>query len=121
MSDDIDPIVDNWYAHLDKGQRFTVVAVNEDEGLVEIQHYDGTLEEIDLDLWYGLEIEPSDEPENWSGSVDIGEVDDLGTEVTDTTSDDWQAPLQEVQEDALLTEDEWGDGRPEEEPLEGDV
>ena len=116
MTNEVDPIVDNWYQHLDKGQRFYVVAINEDEGLVEIQYFDSTLEEIELDAWPALDIEPAEEPENWSGSLDIAEIDDLGTDVTDTTAADWDAPLQEVRADAVITEDDWGDGRPEEEP-----
>ena len=121
MANEIDPIVDNWYQHLDKGQRFYVVAVNDDEGLVEFQYFDGTVEEIDLDAWYLLDIEIAEEPENWSGSQDIAEIDDLGTEVTDTTTQDWDAPLQELKTEALKTEDDWGDGRPKEEPSEGEI
>ena len=33
MSTEVDPIVGNWYQHLDKGQRFLVVAFDEKEGL----------------------------------------------------------------------------------------
>ncbi|MGD2073675.1 MAG: hypothetical protein PVI91_07855 [Gammaproteobacteria bacterium] len=95
MPTEADPIVGRWYQHLDKGQEFCVVAVNEDDGLVEIQHFDGDLEEIDSDIWYQLDLEPIEEPENWAGPIDFGEIDDLGTEVTDTTGEDWKAPLQE--------------------------
>jgi hypothetical protein len=34
----------------------------------------------------------SDEPENWTGALDIEELDDPGTEVTDTSPDDWAEP-----------------------------
>lgn len=95
MTTEIDPIVDNWYYHLDKGQRFYVVAVDEDSGIVEIQYFDGDVEEISLDDWYDMDIELGDEPENWSGAMDIGEIDDLGTEITDTGPGDWAEPLQE--------------------------
>ena len=52
------PIVGNWYRHLDKGQKFEVVAIDEDARIVETQHFDGDIEEIDLDDWYELDIEP---------------------------------------------------------------
>jgi hypothetical protein len=45
----IDPIVGDWYRS--HGQVFEVIAVDELEGVVEVQHSDGTLEEIDLDDW----------------------------------------------------------------------
>ncbi|OGT20545.1 MAG: hypothetical protein A2V90_02355 [Gammaproteobacteria bacterium RBG_16_57_12] len=96
MPTEIDPIVDNWYYHEDKGQRFYVVAVDEDNGIVEIQHFDGNVEEIDLKDWYEMDIALSEEPENWSGAADVGEVDDYGTEITDTTPSDWDDPLQEL-------------------------
>lgn len=97
MKNQADPIVDNWYQHLDKGQAFQVVAVDEDAGTVELQHFDGDVEEIDLDAWYQLPVEIIEEPENWSGPFDVGEMDDLtGTEVTDTAVADWTEPLEEI-------------------------
>ncbi len=95
MPAEIDPIVDNWYYHQDKGQRFYVVAVDEEGGVVEIQHFDGDVEEIDLKEWYEMDIAVGEAPENWSGAVDIGEVDDFGTEVTDTRPSDWSEPLRQ--------------------------
>jgi hypothetical protein len=45
----IEPIVGDWYRS--HGQLFEVVAVDEDDDIIEIQHADGDLEEIDLDDW----------------------------------------------------------------------
>lgn len=116
MTADLDPIVDNWYRHLDKGQEFCVVAVDETEGIVEIQHFDGDLEEIEMDAWYELELETAEEPENWAGALDVAEADDLGEEVTDTSAADWRAPQEELRHpvgnEPLIEEepvDEWGE------------
>jgi len=98
MSNEIDPVEDNWYYHLDKGQCFRVVAIDEDNGL-EVQHFDGDLEEISFDEWQQLDIELSEEPENWSGALDVGSLEDLGSSVTDTTRDDWIAPLREIRQE----------------------
>jgi len=84
MITEADPVIRNWYQHLDKGQRFRVVAVDNDAGLIEIQHFDGDLEEIELAVWRQMDLEPIEAPENWAGALDISEKDDLGTEVTDT-------------------------------------
>ena len=128
MSTEADPILGNWYQHLDKGQKFSVVALNEDQGLIEIQHFDGDLEEIELDSWYEMDLEPIEEPENWSGPIDVGEIDDLGTEVTDTSRDDWNAPLRELrpggspdEESEEIASDEWGEPRAREEPWAGEA
>lgn len=45
----IDPIVGDWYRS--HGQFFEVIAVDEHERVVEVQHADGNLEEIELDDW----------------------------------------------------------------------
>jgi hypothetical protein len=96
MANELDPIVDQWYFHRDKGQRFFVTAVEEDEQTVEVQHFDGDLEEYSFEQWHDMDIELSDEPENWTGALDIADRDDRGTEVTDTAEEDWSEPLEEV-------------------------
>lgn len=96
MPTDIEPIVDNWYQHLDKGQLFRVVAIDGEAGVVEIQHFDGDLEEIPLEDWRLLDLELAEQPENWSGPLDVGSEEDLDENITDTTRDDWTAPLAEV-------------------------
>jgi hypothetical protein len=45
----IDPIVGDWY--LSYGKLFEVVAIDDDERILEVQHADGDLEEIDMDDW----------------------------------------------------------------------
>ena len=92
MPNQLDPIIDQWYAHLDKGQRFFVVAIDEDEKTVDIQQFDGDLQELSMSEWRDLKIELSEEPENWTGALDIAEEDDLGTGVTDTRPEDWTEP-----------------------------
>ncbi len=118
MVTEIYPIVSNWYQQQDKGQRFLVVAFDEDTGLIEVQYFDGSIEEFDLDLWYEMELESIAEPENWAGAVDVGDIDDLSTSVTDTDSDDWNSPLEDFRGTEMMragqtgdaVEDEWGDG-----------
>jgi hypothetical protein len=75
MSNEFDPLIDQWYAHLDKGQRFFVTAINDAAKTVEIQNFDGDIDELTFDEWHELNIELSVEPENWSGALDISEQD----------------------------------------------
>ena len=97
MTIESDPIIGNWYYHLGKGQRFRVVAMDEESQTVEVQYFDGTLDEHELEIWYQLDIEPCEAPENWSGPQDIDNLDDLGTEITDTSRSDWDEPLNEFE------------------------
>jgi hypothetical protein len=68
------PEVGSWFRGGD-GKRFEVVAVDEKDQTVEIQHFDGTVEEVDVDVWRELGAQPIDAPEDWSGSMDVDESD----------------------------------------------
>ena len=76
------PGIGDWY-RLSGGELFEVVAINEDDATIDIQHFDGTVEEMDREDWEaqwddGL-IEPAEPPEDWSGSVDVDGDDELPT------------------------------------------
>ena len=68
------PEVGRWY-RTGSGTRFEVVAIDEDDGTVEVQYFDGTVEELDLEDWGAQsangEIEEAEAPEDWTGSVDV--------------------------------------------------
>lgn len=63
-----------WYRRLN-GNLFEVVAVDEDGHTVELQHFDGTIEGLELDNWQEIDIEPAQAPEDWSGSMDVNTED----------------------------------------------
>ena len=125
MANELAPLVNQWYAHRDKGQRFYVTAVN-DDGTIEVQHFDSDIEEFNLEEWRALDIELGEAPENWTGALDVAERDDLGTEITDTNRDDWTNPLQEFRTEGQeklspsspSSSDDYGEGYMEEDPLE---
>ena len=75
------PSIGEWYC-LNRGDSFEIVAVDEDDGTVEIQHFDGTIEEMDLEDWDAHwsdgALEAAEAPEDWSGSVDIERSDTEG-------------------------------------------
>ena len=108
MPAELKPVVTQWYRHLDKGQQFQVTAFDEDEGTVEIQHFDGDVEEVDLDEWSEMEIELIEPPEDWTGPVDDVERDDLGYSETEMSGQDWRDPLEEKgrEREAGKTEEE---------------
>ena len=65
----IAPRIGDWYRNQQKAI-FEVVALDEQERTVEIQYFDGDVEEIELDVWFEIGNEPSDAPEDWSGPYD---------------------------------------------------
>jgi hypothetical protein len=128
MARDLQPIVGNWYKHLDKGQLFRVVDVDEDNDMIEVQHFDGDLEQFESDEWFEMDLERAAEPEDWTGPVDDVERDDLGYSATDMSDRDWRKSLDEEEESKEDWEkeqpederDEWGEGEPSEEPYESE-
>lgn len=75
---ELDPIVGNWYKDLETQSEFEIVAVDEDAQTVEIQYFEGEVEELDWDTWREMVLMPIDPPEDWSGPFDDLEQDDLG-------------------------------------------
>jgi hypothetical protein len=51
------------------------VAVDEQDRTIELQHFDGTIEELDAETWRSMDLEAAEAPEDWSGSVDINTED----------------------------------------------
>ena len=73
------PVIGHWY-RIQGSDSFEIVAFDEDDGTIELQYFDGTVEEMDLEDWDAAkesgsleEIEP---PEDWTGSVDVDPEED---------------------------------------------
>lgn len=97
MANEFDPMIGNWYRHLDKGQMFQVIAIDDDERLVELQHFDGDIEELSMVAWRAMDLELAEAPEDWTGPLDDIEPDDLGySSETAMSRSDWARPLQET-------------------------
>jgi Family of unknown function (DUF6763) len=77
MASGIIPAVGNWYQQPNQ-QKFEVVAMDEDEGVIEIQYFSGELDEVEFDVWVQMGVEGISPPEDWSGAYDELERDDLG-------------------------------------------
>jgi hypothetical protein len=83
------PIPGKWYENREEEETFRVLSVDEDDELVEIEYLDGEIEELDLDTWHELDLEPTEEPEGWSDeSDDVDEEEDEEDEDFDDDEDD---------------------------------
>jgi hypothetical protein len=101
-----EPTVGQWYEDLENDETFQVLRVDEDREIVEIQHLDGDIEELDVDGWAELDLELSEEPEGWSGSRAEKEADEEEDEDED---DDWDDDEDEDDDDDLDDEDDDND------------
>ncbi len=71
----IEPEVGQWYQNTQR-QLFEVVAVDDDT--VEIQYYDGDVEEMDLETWYQMNLVMTAEPNDASAPYDDLDMDEFG-------------------------------------------
>ena len=72
------PVIGQWFRR-PNGTLFEVVAIDEDDMTVEIQLFDGTIDEIDIERWPELLLTEVAAPEDWSGSVDMDPEDYTGS------------------------------------------
>jgi hypothetical protein len=70
-------VIGQWFSR-PNGTLFEVVAVDEDDGTVELQQFDGTIDEVDMESWPDLLLVEASPPEDWSGSVDMDPEDYVG-------------------------------------------
>lgn len=102
--------VGQWYLRPDTHETFQLIDWDDQSGSARVQMCDGSLDEIDDDVWRALSPEPVEAPEDWTGPLDnleLGDPDELGMEaeghpVEDDLRDDrepWEILLQE--EEAL--------------------
>ncbi len=77
----MNPVIGSWY-RIQGSDSFEVVAFDEDDGTIELQYFDGTVEEMDLEDWQAEKeagtLEEVEPPDDWTGSDDVDpEEDDM--------------------------------------------
>src|SRR3979409_2147183 len=72
------PAIGDWY-RLSGGALFEVVALDDHDATIQIQYFDGAVEEMDIEdwetQWEDGALEAAEAPEDWSGSVDVEGTD----------------------------------------------
>jgi hypothetical protein len=94
MSRELNPVAGRWYRDLERDEIFKVVAVDEGDDVIEIQHADGEIEELESAEWFEMDLERAGEPEDW-----LRESEDTEEEAEDTG---WRE-----EEDEDEDEDDW--------------
>ena len=90
------PVIGEWFRRAG-ADAFEVVAIDGDDRTIEIQYFDGTVEEIELEEWREAEIETCEAPEDWTGSLDVEPEDTENEyEAEPGNTKPWADPLQFV-------------------------
>ena len=88
------PRIGDWYKNT-VGDAFEVVAQDDDDDTLELQYYDGTVEELDAETWQYMHPQPIEPPEDWSGSMDLSREDMQHVEILSET-EDWMSQLERL-------------------------
>ncbi len=83
-----------WYLDRGSGQVFQIVGMDEDDGSIDIQHTDGTLEEMSVGDWVARTLEGCEQPEDWVGPFDDLEADDIGLPETNAEPHGAEVPME---------------------------
>lgn len=102
------PVVGDWYQDTDAGVIFEVVAFDEDEGTVEVQHIDGQVEEYDLSVWRQMALGEVAPPEDWRSGFELSREDGVDTDGA-LHPEDWSGPLDLLEGDDAIPDEDWAD------------
>jgi len=106
MATELNPVIGSWYQDKELGRVFEIVAMDEDDGTIEIQYFEGEIEELDIDTWYESSLNTIAAPEDWSGPYDDLVPDDFGDTENPVHPETWANPLDDIDGDAAF---EYGD------------
>jgi hypothetical protein len=91
MSRELNPVAGRWYRDVERDEIFKVIAVEENDDVIEIQHADGEIEDLESAEWFEMDLERAGEPEDWlreeeETDEEAEDDEDWGEEEDD---DDW--------------------------------
>lgn len=86
-----EPVIGNWYRR-PNGNLFEVVALDEAAKTIELQFFDGTIDEVEFESWPALLTERVGAPEDWLGAVDMDPEDFTGSD--EEMPQGWHDPLE---------------------------
>ena len=92
MTDEIQPVPEQWYHNIDDAVLFEVLSVDND--MIEIQHHDGEVEEINMETWEELELELIENPQDW---IDNSEDMNSDNFMNGEDEDDWNGAYEELE------------------------
>lgn len=75
MSGQISAEIGHWYRPFSGDNLFEVVAIDYDDQVIEVQHFDGEVEEIDFNGWKTIIPIETSPPEDWTGPFEINRQD----------------------------------------------
>ena len=101
----LSPALNAWYQDAQEDVLFEIVAIDEQEGSIEVQFYDGDVGEIDFETWQQMILLPAQPPEDWRSSYTLDDSEFNPEEAP--TPCTWSDPLAEVEPDGSASYDDF--------------
>ena len=73
------PQIGQWYERMDDAEIFQVTGIDDGAGMIEIQSFDGDIDEVDLRLWSALPLEFAQPPDDWITAVQDLDAQDVAS------------------------------------------
>lgn len=99
------PSIGAWYFDRDSQQSFEVVALDEEQGTVEVQYLDGAIGEFDLETWLQLPLSPTAPPEDSDIAFEMSHEDRWHDDTH--KPDSWDNPLNQIEPDLFPGYDDY--------------
>ncbi len=99
------PVIGQWYRNPELIGIFEIVAIDDEEKLIEIQYFDGQIEEIDFSLWDEFPSIEVAAPEDWSGAYELPKEDILEYKEEVIHPEHWDNPANSIEPPDLDLED----------------
>lgn len=98
------PKINDWYQDVREDEFFEVVAVDEQEGWIEVQYLNGEIGEFDFDTWEQMVLLSAQPPEDWRAAFEMADEDDDGSTFS---MSNWDDPLANIDSDAQASFDDY--------------
>lgn len=93
------PVIGSWYQDQEVATIFEVVAIDSEDGFIEVQFFSGEIEEYDLETWYQFPLIRIPAPEDSSGPFEMNK-EDFYFRDDPIHPEDWSGPLTGISLDA---------------------
>ena len=76
LYDTIPPRIEQWYLDEVTDLSFTVIDLDSEDGIIEIQFSDGEADELSMEDWEEMSLREIEQPEDWPWPIDELEQSD---------------------------------------------
>ena len=95
------PELNSWYQDVEDDALFEIVAIDEQEGCIEVQYMNGEIGEFDFDIWQQMIVISAKAPEDWRAPFEIADGDDMNAG-TEFSISNWDDPLAHIDPETQL-------------------